>query len=99
MFVHHVFFWLKNPQSESDKIALKNGLETLKTIPNVALAHIGEPAATNRAVIDSSYSVSWLMFFDNEEAQEIYQDHPIHHQFIADCASLWEKVVVYDSIG
>ena len=31
--------------------------------------------------------------------QKIYQDHPIHRQFVADCEHLWEKVIVYDAIG
>jgi hypothetical protein len=39
--------------------------------------HIGVPAATNRDVIDSSYSVSWMLVFDNLEDEEVYQNHPV----------------------
>jgi Stress responsive A/B Barrel Domain len=98
MFVHHVFFWLKNPSSAADKAALIAGLEKLKAAPAIATAHIGVPANTNRPVIDSSYAVSWLLTFANDEAQADYQTDPIHLQFIEECAALWERVVVYDSI-
>jgi hypothetical protein len=99
MVVHHVYFWLKNPDNQADKAALVAGLELLSQVPTIRLAHIAEPAATNRSVIDSSYSISWLCFFDNLEEEEIYQSHPIHLKFVADCAHLWEKVIVYDSVG
>ena len=58
LFVHHVFFWLKNPDSETDKQKLIEGLKTLVDIPGYITAHIGFPANTNRPVIDRSYAVS-----------------------------------------
>ncbi len=99
MFIHHVFFWLNNPNSESDKSALVAGLETLKAIEGIKMVHIGFPAATSRGVIDASYSVSWLLTFDSLEAEEVYQHHPIHLDFVAKCNHLWSKVIVYDSVS
>ena len=99
VFVHHVYFWLKNPGSEADKNKLIEGLQTLLKISTVRMAHIGTPAATSRGVIDSSYDVSWLLFFDNLEDEEIYQKHPDHLKFVENYAHLWEKVIVYDSVG
>ena len=97
--VHHVFFWLKNPDSKEDLQKLLDGLKTLRMIETIRELRIGVPAATEqRDVIDSSYQASELMFFDDLEGQKTYQDHPIHQKFIADCGHLWEKVVVYDSI-
>lgn len=97
--VHHVFFWLKNPQSATDLNKLIKGLRTLQKIETVRAIHIGVPAKTEaRPVIDASYSVSELLFFDDLEGQKIYQDHPIHQQFIADYSALWEKVLVYDAM-
>jgi hypothetical protein len=97
--VHHVFFWLKNPDSKEDLAKLLKGLKTLIGIETIRHLKIGVPASTEkRPVIDSSYHASELMFFDDLEGQKIYQDHPIHQKFIADCGSLWEKVIVYDSI-
>ncbi|MCJ8164459.1 Dabb family protein [Pontibacter sp. E15-1] len=96
--VHHVFFWLKNPASAADKAKLIEGLSTLKAIKAVQMLRIGEPASTNRDVIDRGYQVSELMFFDSLEDQEVYQKHPIHLKFVENYAHLWEKVVVYDSV-
>ena len=99
MVLHHVFFWLKNPSSKEDLAKLLAGLQTLKGIKTVRNIHIGLPAATEeRSVVDSSYSVSELLFFDDLAGQKMYQDHPIHLKFIADCSHLWEKVIVYDAI-
>lgn len=97
--LHHVFFWLKNPSSKEDRDRLITGLQTLKKIETVRRIHIGLPASTEqRSVVDSSYSVSELLFFDDLAGQKTYQDHPVHQQFIKDCSHLWEKVVVYDSV-
>lgn len=99
MLTHHVFFWLKNPDSASDRDKLIAGLKTLRRINGIKALHIGVPAATEkRDVVDNSYAVSELMFFDDLAAQARYQDHPIHKAFIESCSSLWSKVVVYDAM-
>jgi len=97
--VHHVFFWLKNPSSKEDLNKLIEGLKTLKGIETVRKIHIGLPASTeNRDVVDSSFSASELLFFDDLAGQKTYQDHPIHLKFVENCSHLWEKVIVYDSV-
>jgi len=97
--VHHVFFWLKNRDSKEDLKKLLEGLETLRKIETIRKMHIGVPASTEqRPVVDSSYSASELMFFDDLAGQSVYQDHPIHKKFIENCSHLWEKVIVYDAM-
>ena len=98
MFIHHVYFWLKNPGKAADLAALKKGLQSLTAIETIGMYHIGTPADTTRDVIERSYSVSWMLVFDNLEEEEIYQHHPIHKKFVEDCGHLWEKVIVYDSV-
>ena len=96
--VHHVFFWLKNPDSKEDLAKLLAGLRTLAGIDAVRGIHIGVPADTEqRGVVDGSYSASEILFFDDVAGQNAYQVHPIHKQFVADCEHLWERVVVYDA--
>ena len=96
--VHHVFFWLKNPDSKGDLARLLAGLRTLAGIDTVRGIHIGVPADTEqRGVVDGSYSASELLFFDDVAGQNAYQVHPIHKRFIADCEHLWQRVVVYDA--
>lgn len=99
IFVHHVFFWLKNPASTTDRDKLVEGLKKLTKIPVLRKYYIGYPAATSRGVIDNTYAVSWLTFFDHLEGEEVYQKHPIHLKFIEEYGYLWEKVIVYDSVG
>lgn len=99
MFIHHVYFWLKEGLTQEEREKFVRGLQAMTQISYLKLAHIGVPAATDRAVIDSSYSYSWLLIFDNKVDQDTYQEDPIHLKFIEDCASLWERVLVYDSVS
>ncbi len=97
--LHHVFFWLKNPDSALDKQELIKGLKTLSAIPTVRQLHIGVLASTEkRDVVDTSWDVSELMFFDDAAGQKVYQDHPIHQDFVKQYAHLWKKVLVYDAV-
>ncbi len=98
MFIHHVYFWLKNPSSEEDRSKLLDGLEKLSKVKTIKMFHIGKPADTNRDVIERSYSVSWMLIFENKEDQDSYQVDPIHLKFVDECKHLWSKVVVYDSV-
>lgn len=97
-FIHHVYFWLKNPQSQEDKNSLIEGLRKLSVVKTIQKYYIGQPADTSRGVIDSSYSISWLLIFDSKEDEASYQTDPVHLNFVATCSALWEKVVVYDSV-
>jgi len=96
-FIHHVYFWLKNPKSSEDQAKLIAGLRKLAKVSTIQKFHIGLPAKTNRDVVENTYSVSWLLFFKNKADQDKYQTDPIHLKFIEECSPLWEKVIVYDS--
>ena len=98
IFVHHVFFYLKNLSSKEDRDKLVEGLKKLSKVKTIKTFHIGKPADTHRDVIERSYSISWMLHFSNAADQESYQTDPIHLKFIEDYSSLWQKVVVYDSV-
>ncbi|PZR38945.1 MAG: stress responsive alpha-beta barrel domain-containing protein [Azospira oryzae] len=100
VLVHHAIFWLKNPSSVEDRDKLVAGVKTLGKIETIKMLHVGIPASTEkRDVVDNSFAVSEVMFFDNEQDQKTYQDHPIHQKFIKEHSHLWERVVVYDAIN
>jgi hypothetical protein len=99
MFIHHVYFWLKNKDRKEDYDRLLEGLQSLRQIEPKVLLHIGTPAETSREVIDGSYTFSELFLFETAADQAAYQVHPVHQQFVKDCAHLWERVVVYDSVN
>lgn len=99
MFVHTVFFWLKHPESQDDRIALHAGLESLKSINAMLAVYVGKPADTRRPVIDHSYDFSLTLVFADKAAHDTYQDHPVHLEFVAECAHLWERVRIYDGVS
>jgi hypothetical protein len=98
-FIHHVYFWFKKPASKKDKTRFEEALKKLVTVETIVEMHLGVPASTRREVVDRSYSYSLLTTFKSKEDQDIYQTHPTHLKFIEDCADLWERVVVYDSVS
>lgn len=100
-FAHHVFFWLKNPESKEDNAQLLAALKGLKKIEVVKYVHIGAPSINDfdRPVTDASYSFSVLLLFNSKKDEETYLYHPLHKKFGADNNHLWSKVMVYDSIS
>jgi hypothetical protein len=98
IFIHHVYFWLKNTGNIADRDKLVEGLTKLSKVATIQQFHIGKPANTSREVIDSSYAVSWMLVFKNDADQASYQTDPVHLKFIEECSHLWSKVVVYDAV-
>ncbi|GGG12734.1 hypothetical protein GCM10011344_11810 [Dokdonia pacifica] len=97
-FAHTVYFWLHRPDNPDDRKAFEASLTSfINQSPYITTKHIGVPAATNRDVIDNSYTYSLLLTFKDKAAQDQYQDEPAHKQFIAESSHLWSKVLVYDS--
>lgn len=100
MLTHHVFFWLNDAGSDEARQQLMNGIRKLEAIETVRALHTGTPAPTEqREVVDSSWDVCELMHFDTAADQQVYQDHPLHKDFIKNYSHLWKKVIVYDSIS
>ena len=97
--IHHVFFWLKEPKNEAHKKQLVKALNDLLKVETIRISHIGFPAGTeSRDVVDHSYSVSYVVIFDDQAGQDAYQVHPLHLKFVEENSHLWNKVVVYDSV-
>ena len=97
-FVHTVFFWLNDTASEAEKLAFESGLEILGTVPSIGNYYYGLPAGTPRDVVDNSYDYALIVHFPNAEAQDEYQEHEIHLEFIDKYQHLWKHVKVYDTI-
>lgn len=97
MFVHHVFFWLKEDLQASDVQKFEETVKTLPGISSVKFGDVGKAASTDRPVIERSYSYSLLLVFESLEQHDSYQVDPVHETFVSTCSSLWSKVVIYDS--
>lgn len=98
MFVHAVYFWLRSDLSAEEHAQFRAGVQSLTTIESVQQAYVGEPAPTDRDVIERGYSVALIALFPDQAAQDHYQVHAVHDTFREECAPLWDKVVVYDTI-
>ncbi len=99
MFVHTVFFWLKEQDNDQARQALHAGLKELAKIDQIQTAYVGAPAPTRRPVIDHSYDFSLTFVFPDKATQDAYQVHPDHLVFIEKCAHLWDKVQIYDAVS
>jgi hypothetical protein len=98
-FVHHVFFWLKEPKNAEARKAFESGIQALVKVPQIQSYHIGTPEESPREVVEDSFTYSYKAFFKDAADQNNYETHPIHIKFIEDCQHLWEKVVVYDAMN
>lgn len=99
-FVHVVYFWLNNPESQEDRQSFETSLKKfLKKSKYAQTNFIGVPADTPRDVVDNSYTYSLILSFPSKEIQEKYQEEPAHITFIEESSGLWKKVQVYDSVG
>lgn len=97
MIAHHVLFWLKADTTEAQKEAFLGGLKSLENIEVVKNFHIGTPAPIERAVVDTTYTFSLILFFEDLAAHDLYQVHPVHKAFLEEFRVFFEKVVIYDA--
>ncbi|MBW8771324.1 MAG: Dabb family protein [Gemmatimonadetes bacterium] len=99
MFVHSVYFWLRDDLSPAAKAKFVDGIRSLTTIDVVQLGFIGTPAGTNREIIDTTYSYALVLTFADAAAQDAYQVHPVHDAFRENCGGSWKKIVIYDAVS
>ena len=99
-FVHTVFFWLNNPESEADRTSFETALSKFLNTSEFAKTNfIGTPPKATRDVVDGSFTYNLVVTFESAEAQQKYQEEPAHLRFIEEASSLWNKVIVYDAQG
>lgn len=97
MFSHVVIFWTDpaNPNSADELLA---GMEKfLKPIPGVLQFHVGKMAGSHRPVVDQTYQVALNLVFPSKQAQDDYQTHPMHVEFVETVfKKTCKRLVVYD---
>ena len=96
MFIHNVFFWLKPGLGDEDVALFAQGLDTLTHDPAAKGGHYGRPAATERGVVDNSYTFGLVVIFEDLAGHDAYQEGAVHLDFLAAHAEKWERVLVYD---
>ena len=97
MFSHVVIFWTDpaNPAAADELIA---GMEQyLRPIPGVLQFHCGKMVGSHRDVVDQSYQVALNLVFSDKAAEEAYQVHPLHLEFVDKVfKKVCVKAVIYD---
>jgi hypothetical protein len=96
-FVHMVFFWLKEPENDSSRKKFEEELRFIDNVSSITQKHVGKPAATERDVVDNTYTYSLVLTFESRKEYDIYAEHPLHLSFIENASELWNRVQVYDS--
>ena len=97
MFSHVVIFWTDpaNPGAADELIA--GAKKYLAPIPGIVHFHVGKMVPSHRPVVDQSYQVALNVVFTDKPAQDAYQVHPLHAEFIEKAFKpMARKVVVYD---
>ena len=97
MLAHHVLFWLKSDITESQSESFHSGLKSLEKVETIKSIYIGTPAPISRPVVDTSYTFSLLIIFEDLAGHDVYQEHPIHKEFLDQNRIYFEKVVIYDA--
>ncbi|MFN5582317.1 Dabb family protein [Gemmatimonas sp.] len=98
MLVHAVYFWLRDDLTADERAFFETTLRSLQGIPSATHCWIGQPAETDRPVIDRSYTWALVLAFDDMAAHDAYQVDPAHQAFVSGCKPLWKQVKIYDSI-
>lgn len=96
-FIHMVFFWLVDDNPALEQKFLNELTSFISKVREIKKSHVGPPADTHRDVVDNTYSYCLVLTFDSKKEHDIYQEHPLHKQFIENASSLWRRVQVYDS--
>ncbi|SRR5258706_10782225 len=99
MFIHAVYFWLRDDLSAAQRAQFEAGLRSVRAIEGVAQGYIGVPAPTDRPVIERSYTRALVLIFADQVAHDAYQVHPVHDTFRAECGAFWTAVRIYDSVS
>jgi Stress responsive A/B Barrel Domain len=97
MFSHIVIFWTDPAKSGAAEQLAAGAEKYLRPIPGVQQFHVGRMVPSHRPVVDQSYQVALNLVFADKKAQDDYQDHPSHVEFVEKVFKpLCKKVVVYD---
>ncbi|MBN2328314.1 MAG: Dabb family protein [Candidatus Omnitrophica bacterium] len=98
-FIHSVYFYLNEDAGEAQVQQLISDCKTLLgAVETVRQLYVGLPAGTPRDVVDNSYGVSLIVYFDDQAGHDYYQTAEKHLQFIERNQNAWDRVQVYDML-
>lgn len=97
MFSHVVIFWTDPKKAKAADDLIAGAEKYLRPVPGIVSFHVGRMVPSHRPVVEQSYQVALNIVFKDKKAQDDYQAHPLHVDFVEkvfkpNCA----KCVVYD---
>ncbi len=97
MFSHVVIFWTDPAQPNAADELIAGANKYLKTIPGVLHFHVGKMSPSPRPVVEQSYQVALNLIFTSKQAEQAYQIHPQHVEFVEKVFKrICKKAVIYD---
>lgn len=95
---HAVYFTLKDRTPAAAAKLVESCQKYLTGHPGTVFFSVGTCAAEyDRQVNDRDYDVALTIVFESHAAHDVYQTAPRHEQFIAENATDWKKVRVFDA--
>lgn len=91
-----MYFSLRPDLTSAEHDRFLAGARSLMTIGSVADGSLGQPAGTDRPVIDRAYSYGLVLRFPDQAAHDAYQTDPAHDTFRDECGTLWSTVRIFD---
>jgi len=97
VLAHSVYFALKDRSPAAVAALVTACREHLTGHPGEVAFSVGTLADYDRHVNDREWDVFLLVVFESRAAHDAYQTAPRHQQFIAENATGWAKVRVFDA--
>lgn len=95
---HAVYFTLKNRTPEAAAKLVASCHNHLTNHPGTVFFSVGTCAPEyDRQVNDRDYDVALTIVFESHAAHDVYQTAPRHEAFVAENATEWAKVRVFDA--
>ena len=97
MFSHIVIFWTDPADAAAADALVAGAKQYLKDIPGILHFHVGKMIPSHRPVVDQSYQVALNLVFQSKQAQDAYQEHPRHIEFVEKVFKrVCKKALIYD---
>jgi len=97
MLAHAVYFALHDRSAEACRRLVASCREHLTQHPGTVFFSAGTVADYDRHVNDRDFDVALLIVFDSRASHDAYQTAERHQRFIAENATGWAKVRVFDA--
>lgn len=97
---HVVIFWLKHPENDAERAALRHASESFRTMPGIVHVEVGNSLPVQRAGIEQAFDLSVVFTFADRAALERFAKDPEHAAAVEKVLKpLVKRFVVFDSVA